>query len=152
MISMDDQTPAEPAKVAPEVVKQPDTDDVGRLSRASVPEPSSSQLPRSLSVFGVTLEDAIKVAGAGVAVCYAVGLVVVQLYLISIGVADFSLVQTRYVLTGFFTLLPLLAVVTIGVSVVTICANSAARSHDIVHSHGELILATYHERATDRPG
>lgn len=87
------------------------------IRRDDIRKPTREHGQRTLQVFGVALEDGIKLVGAGVAVCYVIGLLVVQLYLASIGVADFTLVQTRYAVTGFFALLPLIAAVFLGVSI-----------------------------------
>lgn len=60
-----------------------------------------------LSALGVSLEDFIRLIGGGTALCYVIGLLVVQFYLYTLGVSDFALIRTRYILTGFFALIPL---------------------------------------------
>lgn len=54
------------------------------------------------------LDGVIKLIGAGTVLIYVIGLIVVQLYLLSVGVSDFGMVRTRFILTGALTLLPLL--------------------------------------------
>ncbi len=50
---------------------------------------------------------------------YVVGLLIVNMYLYKIGVSDFSVLRTRFVLTGFLATLPLLAFANIALAVVT---------------------------------
>ncbi|MBA2558864.1 MAG: hypothetical protein H0V07_03080 [Propionibacteriales bacterium] len=62
------------------------------MSRTTVPVQTS---PQPLSVESLT-----KLAGAGVILAYATGMVVVNAYLLSFGVADFSLFRARFIITG----------------------------------------------------
>jgi hypothetical protein len=58
------------------------------------------------------IEDLTKVlAGLGIG-CYILGLLVVNVYLFRIGVSEFALFRTRFILTGAAALIPLLASLT----------------------------------------
>lgn len=54
------------------------------------------------------LEDVTKLFGLLAIACYALGLVVVSMYLLRLGVSDFSLFRTRFVLAGSAALISML--------------------------------------------
>lgn len=95
---------------------------VGAAENGSIS--SRSKLTGKLSE--LSLDDIIKLLGAGTVLCYGVGLIVVQLYLLSVGVSDFGLVRTRFILTGVLALLLLVVLIYLGLTGVV--AASYARS------------------------
>ena len=52
-------------------------------------------------------ESTVRLAGILAVVLYAVGMVIVNLYLTHIGVSDFTVIRVKFILTGIVSLLPL---------------------------------------------
>jgi hypothetical protein len=57
----------------------------------------------------LNVEQASKVVAAAIGVAYVLGLLATNLYLLRLGVADFTILRAQYLLTGALFLLPILA-------------------------------------------
>lgn len=75
--------------------------------RAEGAEPEKSPSPKTPVPSGdsgsghpLAVEDLVKIGGAGIVLCYSVGLVVVNSYLLPYGVSDFNLLRARFAFTG----------------------------------------------------
>lgn len=83
-------------------------DDGTKAGVKAAPRPRFNP-PRSALPHGWNLDHVTKLAGAAAIGLYVLGLLIVNTYLFGLGVSDFSVLRTRFVLTGLLALLPPLA-------------------------------------------